>query len=85
MADLWIGNVDENTSDDEIRAFLIKYGFPSFDEIQRHQGTGTRPAVVLTFHDTTPDGLRGLQSRIHNMFWKGRSLVVQVVPEHDDN
>ena len=85
MADLWIGNVDENTSDDEIRAFLIKYGFPSFDEIQRYPGTGTRPAVVLTFHDTTPDGLRGLQSRIHNMFWKGRTLVVQVVPEHDED
>jgi RNA recognition motif-containing protein len=27
MADLWVGNVEESTSDDEIREFLIKYGF----------------------------------------------------------
>lgn len=85
MADLWIGNVDDNTSDDEIREFLIKYGFPSFDQIQRYSGTGTRPAVVLTFDDTTTDALRGLQTRIHNMFWKKRVIVVQVMPERDDN
>ncbi|MGA7778596.1 MAG: RNA-binding protein [Paraburkholderia sp.] len=85
MADLWVGNVDDNTSDDEIREFLIKYGFPSFDEIERYSGTGTRPAVMLIFHDTTPDALRGLQSRIHNMFWKDRTIVVQVMPERDES
>jgi RNA recognition motif-containing protein len=85
MADIWIGNVQDDTSDDEIREFLIKYGFPSFDEIKRVEGTGTRPAVVVTFHDTSPDALRNLQSRIHNMFWKNRTIVVQVMPERDDS
>jgi hypothetical protein len=85
MADLWLGNVADNTSDEEIRDFLIKYGFPPFDQVQRYQGTGERPAVVLTFKDTSPDALRNLQSRIHNMFWKSRTIVVQVMPEHDDS
>jgi RNA recognition motif-containing protein len=85
MADIWIGNVQDDTSDDEIREFLIKYGFPPFDAIRRVEGTGTRPAVVVTFHDTSPDALRNLQSRIHNMFWKNRTIVVQVMPERDDS
>jgi hypothetical protein len=85
MAELWIGNVAEDTSDDEIKEFLIKYGFPPFDAIERFAGTGSRPAVVLSFHGTTADGLRSLHMRVHNMFWKGRTIVVQVLPEHDES
>lgn len=85
MADLWIGNVEADTSDDEIKNFLVKYGFPPFDQIERHPGTGARPAVVLTFDDIPPDALRNLQSRIHNMFWKNRAIVVQVMPERDES
>jgi len=85
MAHLWVGNVEDDTSDDEIREFLVRYGFPPFDEIQRYSGTGTRPAVVLTFNDTSCDALRSLQPRIHDMFWKDRTIVVQVMPEHDES
>lgn len=85
MADLWMGNVEDDTSDEEIKEFLIRYGFPPFDEIRRVAGTGERPAVVLSFESASPDALRSLQSRVHNVFWKGRTLVVQVLPEHDDS
>ena len=85
MAHLWVGNVEDDTSDDEIREFLVRYGFPPFDKIQRYSGTGTRPAVVLTFNDTSCDALRSLQPRIHDMFWKDRTIVVQVMPEHDES
>lgn len=85
MADLWMGNVEDDASDDEIKEFLIRYGFPPFDAIQRVEGTGSRPAVVLTFNGASPDALRSLQPRIHNVFWKNRTLVVQVVPERPDN
>lgn len=85
MADLWIGNVEDDTSDDEIREFLVKYGFPSFDGIQRYSGTGKRPAVVLSFNGTSPEALRSLQPRVHDMFWKDRTIVVQVMPEHDES
>ncbi|MGF6920598.1 RNA-binding protein [Paraburkholderia sp. 40] len=83
MADLWVGNVEEDASDDEIREFLIKYGFPPFDEIRRIPGSGSRPAVQLTFKDVGPEILRRLQPRVHDMFWKNRKLVVQVMPERD--
>lgn len=85
MAILWVSNVEDDATDDEIKEFLIKYGFPPFDAIQRVEGTGSRPAVVLTFSGASPDGLRSLQPRVHNMFWKNRRIVVQVIPEHSDS
>jgi hypothetical protein len=84
MADLWIGNIEDDASDDEIREFLHRYGFPAFDTIQRVSGTGTRPAVVLGFKDVSSYALRALQPRVHNMFWKNRTLTVQVMPERDE-
>jgi hypothetical protein len=84
MAELWIGNVEDETTDEEIKSFLCRYGFPPFDSIQRVEGTGERPAVVLGFNDVGPHVLHSLQPRVHNMFWKNRTLVVQVMPERDE-
>ncbi|WP_250474957.1 RNA-binding protein [Caballeronia sp. GAFFF1] len=84
MSDLWLGNVEPNTTDDEIREFLCRYGFPAFDAIERVPGTGERPAAVVSFHSLEPHMLRTLQPRIHNMFWKDRTLVVQVMPERNE-
>ena len=79
MAALWIGNIAPDTTDEELKAFLEKYGFPAFDAIERMPGDGSRPAAVLRF-DTTPAlALRQLQSRVHNLFWKQRRLNVEVV------
>jgi hypothetical protein len=79
MANLLIGNIDVEASDDEIREFLNRYGIPAFDEIKHVEGSGDRPAVLLTFNDIGPETLRKLQPRIHNMFWRDRTLSVQVV------
>ena len=49
MTRLLLGNIKADTSDDEIREFLEKYGFSAFDEIEHTLGTASRPAVVLTF------------------------------------
>lgn len=84
MADLWIGNLATDTSDDEIKTFLIKYGFPPFDGIDHIPGDGSRPAVRLTFNNVSAAALRRLQSRVHDKFWKNRTLNVQVMPEHAD-
>lgn len=81
MADLLMGNVDSEVSDEEIKAFLVKYGFPPFDGIEHIPGTGSRPAVLLTFKDAAPDGLRMLVPKIQNMFWKNRKIQVQVVAD----
>ncbi len=84
MADLLIGNIEDGTSDDEIREFLVKYGFPVFDRIRQMPGDGSRPAVLLTFNDTEPAALRLLQPRIHHMFWKNRTINVIVMQERSD-
>ncbi|NPT56105.1 RNA-binding protein [Paraburkholderia elongata] len=84
MAELWLGNVADDASDEEIRELLIKYGFPSFDDIQRVQGAGSRPGVLLTFNDTDPQVLRSLLPRIEKLFWKNHTLLVQVMIQHND-
>lgn len=78
-AELLLGNVDSGASDDEIKAFLVKYGFPPFDEIEHVPGDGSRPAVLLTFKDAIPETLYGLQPRIHEMFWKNRKITARVM------
>jgi RNA recognition motif-containing protein len=85
MGDLWVGNVDESTTDEEIRDFLCKYGLPRSDSIERVAGTGDRPAAVVRFDAVEPHVLRTFQPRIHNMFWKGHKLVVQVMPERNED
>lgn len=82
MADLLMGNVESGTSDDEIKAFLVKYGFPPFDAIQHLPGDGSRPAVLLTFKDAPPDALRLLVPRIQDLFWHNRKIHVSVMAAH---
>jgi hypothetical protein len=79
MAQLWIGNIAPGTSDDEVKALLVKYGFPEFDEIQHVPGDGSRPAAMVTFQGTDPLTLQQLQPRIHSLFWKERRLNVSVI------
>ena len=81
MAELLIGNVESDTSDDEIKAFLVKYGFPPFDGIEHILGDGSRPAVLLTFKDVVRETLCALQPRINGIFWKNRKLNVLVPRE----
>ena len=81
MAQLWIGNIKPGTSDDELKALLVKYGFPEFDSIQHVDGDGTRPAVILAFEQTDVLTLQKLQSRVHNLFWKDRRLNVSVMTD----
>lgn len=85
MAELWVANIENGTTDDEIRQFLCGYGFPPFDSIQRVDGTGARPAVLLRFNEAGAYALRNLQPRVHNLFWKNRTLTVQVMPEREES
>jgi hypothetical protein len=82
MADLLITNVEDGTADGEIKEFLIKYGFPAFDKIERVPGTGSSPSVLLTFNELDEVVLRTLQPRIHNMFWKNRTITVGIMREY---
>ncbi|MGY2492331.1 hypothetical protein [Cupriavidus sp. CP313] len=45
MSILLLGNLDAKTTDEDIGAFLVKYGFPEYTSIEYMEGDGTRPAV----------------------------------------
>jgi RNA recognition motif-containing protein len=79
MASLWIGNIPPNTSDEELKALLAKYGFPACDEIKHVPGDGSRPAAILSFNSASPLTLHQLQPRVQNLFWKDRRLTVSVM------
>lgn len=85
MAELMLSNVEESVTDEEIGEFLIRYGFPQFSAIQRIPGAGSRPAALVIFDNVTADGLRNLQPRVHNMFWKGRTITALLLPERDES
>ena len=79
MARLWIGNIAPGTADEEVKALLVKYGFPPFDGIEQVAGNGTRPAVMLTFEGANAEALEQLSVRVHNLYWKERKLSVMVM------
>ncbi|RZL92205.1 MAG: RNA-binding protein [Variovorax sp.] len=79
MSRLLLVNLEPGTTDDEIRDFLVKYGFPSFDTIEHQPGDGSRPAVLLTFAATDATALANLQPRIQDVYWKKRKLGVRIL------
>jgi len=81
MVHMMLGNIEPGTTDDEVREFLVKYGFPPYDEIEHVPGEGTRPAVALTFNALEPEALRMLQPRVHGLFWKNRKVAASVMSE----
>jgi hypothetical protein len=81
MAALLINHVEDSTSDEDVRAFLLKYGFPSFDRLERVPGDGSRPAVLAIFDDKSVAALRTLVPRIHNVFWNNHTITALVLSE----
>jgi len=79
MAELFLDNVDSDVSNEEIREFLVRYGFPRFDAIEHVSGDGAHPAVLLIFNDVPPEALHKLQPRIQNVFWKNRRINAMVM------
>lgn len=79
MTRLLLGNIEPGSTDDEIREFLVKYGFPPFDEIEHEPGDGSRPGALLKFENVDPEALAKLQPRIHDVYWKMRKLSARVL------
>jgi hypothetical protein len=75
---LWIGNIAPGTSDDELRAFVARYGLETVDSIEQVAGEGSRPAAILEVTATT-EVLARVTQRLNGMYWKGRSLNVQTM------
>ena len=74
---LWIGNIAPEVTDEDLKAFVQKYGCPAPDRIERVPGDGSRPAAVLFFDQAADKAVHDAQLRLHGMYWKGRELFVQ--------
>lgn len=81
MTRLLLGNLEPGTTDEEIRDFLVKYGFPPFDAIEHEPGDGSRPAVLLSFPGLDPSALFNLQQRVHDMYWNKRKLTARIMQD----
>jgi len=76
MERLWIANITPGTTDDELKELVKKYA-PELEctEIQREEGTGSRPAALMSFSNKKFDSLGKLALRLNGMYWKERSLT----------
>jgi len=80
MAKLWIVNVPAELDEDELAAFLGKFGLPRFEELLSVPGDGSRPAIALSYPGLDEEALRRFQARVNGVQWKDRRLSVQVLP-----
>jgi hypothetical protein len=75
MERLWLANIAPGTTDDELKELLKKYA-PDLEctEIRREEGTGTRPAALISFTHKSFDSLGKLALRLNGLYWKERRL-----------
>ena len=81
MSGMLLANVDPGATDDEIRDFLVKYGFPPYSAIEHFEGDGSQPSVLVSFEGLDPAKLQALQGRIDHVFWKHRELRVRILQD----
>jgi len=74
MARIWIDNLSPDVTDDELRAFLTKYGFPDAGEIERVGADSPGPAATIATRE-----LGALATHMHDLLWRGHALNVQVI------
>ena len=76
MQKLWLANVAPETTDEDLKALVARYA-PDIEctSIQRIDGDGSRPAVMMAFTSKKFDSLGKLQLRLDGMYWKGRTLA----------
>lgn len=76
---LWIGNLPPETSDDDLSAFLQKYGLPPCASVLRAPGDGSRPGALVSFSGVERERLYEAAFRLNGLYWNSRSLTVQVM------
>jgi len=74
---LWIANLPP-ASDDELSAFLQKFGLPPCAGVLRVQGNGSRPGALVSFAGLELEALYQAAFRLDGLYWKNKALAVQV-------
>ena len=73
---LWIGNVPPDTSDEDLRTLLKKYGGVDVTSVERVAEDGSRPAVILEVV-AGQEAMYKITQRLNGLYWKGKSLTAQ--------
>jgi len=76
---LWVGNLSPETTDEDLSALLQKYGLPPCTAILKVEGDGSRPGALVTFAGVESEALYKVAFRLDGLYWKQRSLTVEVV------
>ena len=74
MERLWIANIAPETTDEELKALVTKYSGEPIEckEIQRVEGDGSRPAVLMTSRESS--SIRSASSRCALTGCTGRAV-----------
>jgi RNA recognition motif-containing protein len=75
---LWIGNIDPETTEDELRELVRKYTKLEVARLTREAGDGSRPGAVLEFDEGSREALYEAQRRLNGLYWKNRTLTAYV-------
>jgi RNA recognition motif-containing protein len=76
--ELWLGNLDPEATDDELKELAQKYSQMKVTQIRREAGDGSRPGAILEFADASPEKIHSLQQRLHGMYWKKRAISAYI-------
>jgi len=76
---LWIGNLNPETTDEELRELIGKYTKLEISTLTRVPGDGSLPAALLELERADDAALSETQRRLHGIYWKDRALNVEVV------
>jgi RNA recognition motif-containing protein len=82
--ELWIGNLNPETTDDELRELVRKYTKLEVSQIRREPGDGSRPGAVLQFEEGDREALYNAQLRLSGMYWKNRTITAYVPASRTD-
>jgi hypothetical protein len=72
--ELWLGNLDPQATDDELRELVRKYSSLEVKQIKREAGDGSRPGAILDFESEKWEAVDALQRRLNGMYWKNRAM-----------
>jgi len=75
---LWLGNIDPETTDDELRELVRKYAKLEVSGVAREAAEGSHPGAVLEFAEGDREALCELERRLNGLYWKHRSLTAHV-------
>jgi len=81
MSRILLSNLAPGTSDEELRAFLARFGMPPCSQIEHIADKGSQPAVELRFGTVDSGTLCFFLARIRNICWKGRQISAVMLRE----